>query len=91
MTYRIPDALIEEENSKLVAAHEDEYGALQRQLARRGVNVEAIVAKSVAVAMSPRDALALEQSRGYADIEPELAWPQWQIVRRTLASLLRMP
>lgn len=43
--------------------------------------VEEIVAKSVAIAMEPRDALKLERSRGYADIEPELAWEQWQIVR----------
>jgi len=44
--------------------------------------VEAIVAKSAAIMMNPRDVRALERSRGYADIEPELAWPQWQIVRR---------
>lgn len=44
--------------------------------------VEAILAESAAVAMKPRDVLALERSRGYADIEPELAWPQWQIFRR---------
>ncbi len=52
MTYRIPDALIEEENARLVAAHEDEYGALQRQLARRGVNVESIVEKVAAFAVA---------------------------------------
>jgi hypothetical protein len=34
--------------------------------------------------MECRDAIALEQSRGYADIEPELAWGQWQIVRATM-------
>src|SRR5262249_50997565 len=45
--------------------------------------VEDIVGKSSAIAMEPRDAVALERSRGYADIEPELAWEQWQIVRRT--------
>ena len=44
--------------------------------------VEGIVAKSSAVMMEPRDVLALERSRGYADIEPELAWQQWQIVRK---------
>jgi hypothetical protein len=44
--------------------------------------VEAIVSKSPAMTMEPHDALALERSRGYADIEPELAWEQWQIVRR---------
>ena len=40
-------------------------------------------------AYSPRDPArshlaALERSRGYADIEPELAFEQWQIVRATL-------
>jgi len=47
--------------------------------------VEQIVSKATVVAMEPRDAAALERSRGYADIEPELAWEQWQIVRRTLS------
>jgi hypothetical protein len=45
--------------------------------------VEHVVSTSPAIAMEPRDALTLERSRGYADIEPELAWEQWQIVRRT--------
>jgi hypothetical protein len=44
-------------------------------------DVEAIVNKGSAVAVEPRDVAALERSRGYADIEPELAWEQWQIVR----------
>jgi hypothetical protein len=43
--------------------------------------VRDIVDDSSAVAMSPADALSLERSRGYADIEPELAWEQWQLVR----------
>jgi len=47
---------------------------------KRG-EVEEIVANCATVAMEPRDARALERSRGYADIEPELAWEQWQIVR----------
>lgn len=46
--------------------------------------VEEIVTKSPAMMMEPRHVLALERARGYADIEPELAWPQWQIVRRSL-------
>jgi hypothetical protein len=50
-----------------------------RRLTRR--EVEEIVANSPAIAMEPRDALTLERSRGYADIEPDLAWEQWQIVR----------
>jgi hypothetical protein len=43
--------------------------------------VEDIASKSPAMMMEPRHVLALERSRGYADIEPELAWQQWQIVR----------
>ncbi len=42
MSYRIADALIAEENARLAAAHEDEYGALARKLARRGLDIEAI-------------------------------------------------
>jgi hypothetical protein len=43
--------------------------------------VEKVVAKSTAIAMTVADAQALERSRGYADLEPERAWEQWQIVR----------
>ena len=46
--------------------------------------VEEVVGKSPAIAMEQRDVAALERARGYADIEPELAWEQWQIVRRTM-------
>ena len=42
MTYRISDALIEEQNAKGAAAHEDEYAALQRKLARAGRDIEPI-------------------------------------------------
>jgi hypothetical protein len=45
--------------------------------------VEHLVAKSTATMLQARDVLALERARGYADIEPELAWEQWQIVRKT--------
>lgn len=43
--------------------------------------VEVLVADAPAIAMEPRQALAMERSRGYADIEPELAWEHWQIIR----------
>lgn len=43
--------------------------------------VEEIVASSPAIVMEPHDVAVLERSRGYADLEPELAWEQWQIVR----------
>ncbi|HEU5076871.1 MAG TPA: hypothetical protein VFU02_21925, partial [Polyangiaceae bacterium] len=46
--------------------------------------VERLVSNSTAIAMEPKDVRALERSRGYADIEPELAWQQWQIVRNAL-------
>lgn len=45
--------------------------------------VEAVIAQSAAVAMALKDKIRLERSRGYADLEPDLAWEQWQIIRRT--------
>ena len=63
----------------LLAAAERSSG---RPLNRR--ELEDLVSGSPAIAMDPRDALALERSRGYADIEPELAWEQWQIVRQSI-------
>jgi hypothetical protein len=66
----------------LLTAAESSTG---RSLTRR--EVEEIVATGPAIAMEPRDVQALERSRGYADIEPELAWEQWQIVRRGMSSL----
>jgi Domain of unknown function (DUF4261) len=50
-----------------------------RPLSQR--EVEALTANATAMTMHPEAAIALERSRGYADIEPELAWEQWQIVR----------
>jgi hypothetical protein len=47
-------------------------------------DVSELVANSPCIALERSDALKLEQSRGYADIEPDLAWEQWQIVRETL-------
>lgn len=43
--------------------------------------VERIVRESQAIAVPLAVASRLERSRGYADIEPERAWEQWQIVR----------
>ncbi|MBL8625738.1 MAG: hypothetical protein JNK64_30780 [Myxococcales bacterium] len=37
--------------------------------------------RGACIMMSPRDAQRLERSRGYVDLEPELAWEQWQLVR----------
>ncbi|MDX2088604.1 MAG: hypothetical protein SFX73_12185 [Kofleriaceae bacterium] len=33
------------------------------------------------ITMEPRDAQTLERTRGYADLNPELIWEQWQLVR----------
>jgi hypothetical protein len=62
--------------SALLRAAEDSQ---QRSLSE--AEVEALVGECACVARAPRDVAALERSRGYADIEPELAWKQWQIVR----------
>ena len=43
MSYRIPDALIAEDNARGLAAHEDEYGALARKLGRQGLDIETLV------------------------------------------------
>lgn len=43
--------------------------------------VEEAVAATPSIVMEHRDAQALERSRGYADIDPERAWEQWQVLR----------
>jgi hypothetical protein len=48
------------------------------------VQVEEATSNGVCVAMEQRDAQTLERSRGYADIDPEFAWEQWQLVRAQL-------
>ena len=40
--------------------------------------------KGVIVVLSVEDAIALNERRGYSDIEPERAWEQWQDARRRL-------
>src|SRR5208282_5249003 len=52
MSYRIPEALIGEENAKLAAAQAEEYAALGRRLGRSGVDIEAITAKVAAFAVA---------------------------------------
>lgn len=39
--------------------------------------VEAMRDRGVCITMQPRDAQRLERARGYADLDPELAWEQW--------------
>ena len=52
MSYRIPDALISEENAKLTAAQDEDYAALGRRLERGGVDIDAITAKTAAFAVA---------------------------------------
>ncbi len=52
MSYRIPDALIAEENAKLSAAQAEDYTALGRRLSRTGVDIEAITARVAAFAVA---------------------------------------
>jgi hypothetical protein len=59
----------------LLAAREKEGEALTRQ------QVESTRDQGACIAMEPRDAQKLERERGYSDLDPELVWEQWQIVR----------
>ena len=45
MTYRIPQSLIEEANARAAAAHDEDYHALGRRLARSGVAIDAVTEK----------------------------------------------
>ena len=45
LSYRIPDALIAEENAKLAAAQDEDYAMLGRRLARGGVDIERVADK----------------------------------------------
>lgn len=60
----------------LLQAAEEQAG---RPLTRE--QVEAIASKAVGITMPHRDAQRLERERGFADLDPALAWEQWQIVR----------
>lgn len=60
----------------LLQATEEQQG---RPLTRE--EVQELVDKAPAIAMERSDARAMEQARGYADIEPARAWEQWQLVR----------
>ena len=52
MPYRIPDDLIGEKNAKLAEAQDEDYAALGRRLERRGVDIDAIAAKTAAFAVA---------------------------------------
>lgn len=59
----------------LMAAEESAGRALTK------AEVEATRNRSACVMMKQRDAQRLERERGYADLEPELAWEQWRAMR----------
>lgn len=44
-------------------------------------DVEELTSKCSCITMEYSDAQALERRRGYADLDPERVWDQWQIVR----------
>ena len=52
MSYRIPDALIAEENARLAPAQAEDYAALGRRLERAGVDVETVTARVAAFAVA---------------------------------------
>jgi hypothetical protein len=66
----------------LVALLTAQERALGRALSRG--EVEEFVAKAQAMAVTRDAAIEVERKRGYADIDPELAYEQWQIVRSNL-------
>ena len=58
-------------------------GALEAQHGQPLTEAQVLEARDrgACIMMEPRDAQRLERSRGYVDLEPELAWEQWQLVR----------
>jgi hypothetical protein len=62
----------------LLTAAEDEAG---RHLRRE--EVERLTSEGTCIMMTHADAQKLERSRGYADLEPELVWRQWQLLRES--------
>jgi len=63
--------------SVLAAAEEKAGRPLRRD------EVEHLTGEAVCMMMTPADARNLERGRGYADLEPELAWEQWQVLRES--------
>ncbi len=53
----------------------------EREEALTQSQVETLLDGSPAIAMKLADAIELERSRGYADLEPRRAWAQWQLIR----------
>jgi len=59
----------------LTALEEDRGNPLTKE------QVEATRDEGACITMEPRDAQRFERERGYADLDPELVWEQWQLVR----------
>jgi hypothetical protein len=64
----------------LTAAEKKQARPLTRE------QVEAIRDKGNCIVMERRDSQKLERSRGYADLEPEIVWEQWQVMRARAAA-----
>lgn len=64
----------------VLAAAEEKAG---RRLRRS--EVERLTSEGTCMMMAHADAKNLERSRGYADLEPEVAWRQWQVLRESPA------
>jgi hypothetical protein len=64
----------------LLTAAEEKAG---RRLRR--AEVERLTSEGVCMMMTHADAKNLERGRGYADLEPELVWRQWQVLRKSHA------
>lgn len=62
----------------LLAAAEEKAG---RRLRRE--EVERLTGEGICMMMTHLDAKNLERSRGYADLEPEFVWRQWQVLRES--------
>jgi len=60
----------------LIAAERKAAGPLTRK------QVLAIRDNGTCIAISPREAQSIERDRGYADLNPEFVWEQWQMVSR---------
>ncbi len=65
----------------LLTALEGKYG---KPLTKK--DVETARNQGVCIAMEPRDAQKLERERGYSDLDPELAWQQWQLLSQLARS-----
>lgn len=62
----------------ILSALEDKLGTLLTK-----EQVEKVRDEGVCIAMEPRNARELDRERGYADLDPELVWEQWEVVRES--------